>query len=223
LFVTRTRRPRTKSLIAAGIAATGVIVFAGTVAQLIDYGFLGDRVAALDSATDGGIFGVVGDVSLALAAAAAWTVLVRMRPVTAATVALPPLLTFLTIDKVFRFHDHIPQWIVYYLPVLIAVFVAAVFVARRLPSRSFRIIAIALAMLAGAFLINRSGDWILRVTGGYDNGWMWQVKGVIKHGLEVAGWLLMALGLFVGVGEIKHMPTSHSRAGRSRSRTPAGG
>jgi hypothetical protein len=201
LFLARTHRARTKHLIAAGIVATGAVVLAGTAAQLIDYGFLDGRVAALDSATDGGIFGVVGDVSLALATAAAWTVLIRMRPVTAATVALPPLLTFLTIDKAFRFHDHIPHWIVVYLPVLAAVFVAAVSIARRLSSRCFRVTAIALAMLAGAFLINRSGDWILREVGGWDNGWMWQVKAVVKHGLEVAGWLLMALGLYVGVGE----------------------
>ena len=203
MFATGTRRPRTNNLIVAGIAATGVVVFAGTAAQLIDYGLLDDRVAALDSATDGGIFGVVGDVSLALAAAAAWDVLIRMRPVTAATVALPPLLTFLTIDKIFRFHDHVPHWIVYYLPVLGAAFIAALFIARRLSSRCFRITTIALAMLAGAFLINRTGDWILRVSGGYDNGWMWQVKGIVKHGLEVAGWLLMALGLYVGVAEIR--------------------
>jgi hypothetical protein len=201
LLLARTHRARTKHLIAAGIAATGAVVLAGTAAQLIDYGFLDGRVAALDSATDGGIFGVVGDVSLALATAAAWTVLIRMRPVTAATVALPPILTFLTIDKAFRFHDHIPHWIVFYLPLLAAVFVAAVSIARRLSSRCFRVIAIALAMLAGAFLINRSGDWILREVGGWDNGWMWQVKAVVKHGLEVAGWLLMALGLYVGVEE----------------------
>jgi hypothetical protein len=223
MFISGTHRPRTKHLIVAGIVTTGVIVLAGTAAQLIDYGLLGNRVAALDSATDGGIFGVVGDAALALAAAAAWTALIRMRPVTAATVALPPLLTFLAIDKIFRFHDHISHWIVYYLPVLGAAFVAAVFIARRLPSRCFRIIMIALAMLAGAFLINRSGDWILRAAGGYDNGWMWQVKGVVKHGLEVAGWLLMALGLFAGVGEIKHTPTSRSWQARSRSRTPAAG
>ena len=201
MLLARTHRTRTKHLIAAGIAATGAVVLAGTAAQLIDYGFLDGRVAALDSATDGGLFGVVGDVSLALATAAAWTVLIRMRPVTAATVALPPILTFLTIDKAFRFHDHIPHWIVFYLPLLAAVFVAAVSIARRLSSRCFRVIAIALAMLAGAFLINRSGDWILREVGGWDNGWMWQVKAVVKHGLEVAGWLLMALGLYVGVEE----------------------
>jgi hypothetical protein len=201
LLLARTHRARTKHLIVAGIAATGAVVLAGTAAQLIDYGFLDGRVAALDSATDGGIFGVVGDVSLALSTAAAWTVLIRMRPVTAATVALPPILTFLTIDKAFRFHDHIPHWIVLYLPLLAAVFVAAVSIARRLSSRCFRVIAIALAMLAGAFLINRSGDWILREVGGWDNGWMWQVKAVVKHGLEVAGWLLMALGLYVGVEE----------------------
>jgi hypothetical protein len=201
VVIVRTRRTRAERLIAAGIAATGAVVLAGTATQLIAYGLLGDRVALLDAGQDGGIFGVVGDVSLVLAAAAAWIVLIRMRPVTAATVALPPLLTFLTIDKAFRFHDHIPHWIVYYLPLLAAAFVAAVSIARRLSSRCFRISAIALVMLAGAFLINRSGDWILREVGGLDNGWMWQIKAVVKHGLEVAGWLLMALGLYAGVEE----------------------
>lgn len=210
MLLTRTRLARTKHLIAAGIAATGVLVFAGTVTQLIDYGFLHGRVAALDSATDGGIFGVIGDAALALAAAAAWTVLIRMRPVTAATVALPPLLTFLAIDKTYRFHDHIPHWIVFYLPVLAAAFVAMVSIARRLSSRCLRLIVIALAMLTGAFLINRTGDWILRVVGGYDNGWMWQIKGIIKHGLEMAGWLLTALGLYVGIGE-KTEPSSDNQ------------
>jgi hypothetical protein len=201
VLLVRTRRARTERLITAGIAATGVIVLAATVTQLIDYGLLGDRVALLDSGTDGGIFGVVGDVSLVLAAVAAWIVLIRMRPVTAATVALPPLLTFLAIDKTFRFHDHIPHWIVYYLPVLAGAFVAAAFIARRLSPRCFRVTAIALAMLAASFLINRTGDWILRVTGGYEYGWWWQVKGLVKHGLELAGWLLVALGLYVGVAE----------------------
>jgi hypothetical protein len=201
VVIVRTRRTRAERLIAAGIAATGAVVLAGTATQLIAYGLLGDRVALLDAGQDGGIFGVVGDVSLVLAAAAAWIVLIRMRPVTAATVALPPLLTFLAIDKTFRFHDHIPHWVVYYLPVLAGAFVAAAAIARRLSPRCFRVIAIALAMLAGAFLINRTGDWILRVTGGYDYGWWWQVKGLVKHGLELAGWLLVALGLYVGVVE----------------------
>jgi hypothetical protein len=47
-------------------------------------------------------------------------------------VVLPPLLTFLTVDKVVRLHDHIPHWLVFYLPVLAATFVAAAAVARGL-------------------------------------------------------------------------------------------
>ena len=201
MFLVRTRHARTNRLITAGVVATGAVVLAGTAAQLIDYAFFHGRVAALDSSTDGGIFGVVGDVSLGLAAAAAWTALLRMRPVTAATVALPPVLTFLAIDKVFRFHDHIPHWIVYYLPLLAAAFVAALSIARRLSPRCLRVTVTALALLAAAFLINRTGEWILREIGASNNGWLRQVKAVVKHGSEVAGWLLMALGLYAGVEE----------------------
>jgi hypothetical protein len=201
LIRARTLHPRPKQLIAAGVAGTGALVLAGTATQLIDYGFLGDRVAALDSSTDGGIFGVLGDVSLVLAAAAAWTWLIRVPPVTVATATLPPLLTFLSLDKIFRFHDHIQHWIVFYLPVLAVALVAILSIARKMSPRCFRVTVVGLAMLAGAFLINRTGDWILHVTGGWDNGWWWQVKGVIKHGLELAGWLLTALGLYVGLRE----------------------
>jgi hypothetical protein len=60
------------------------------------------KVAALDSSTDGGVFGAIGDVSLIGAAGAAWTLFARRRPATMSTAVLPPLLTFLAVDKVIR-------------------------------------------------------------------------------------------------------------------------
>jgi hypothetical protein len=84
------------------------------------------------SASGGGLFGLVGNLSIASATLAAWIVLLRLWPRTVAMVALPLVLSFLTIDKIFRLHDHIPGWPVFYLPLLAATFVVIAAVARRL-------------------------------------------------------------------------------------------
>jgi hypothetical protein len=191
----------TGRLIAIGIAATTGIVLAGTAAQLIGYGVFHGRVPALDSASDGGLFGLVGNISIAAATLAAWTVLLHIRPRTIAMVALPLLLSFLTIDKISRLHDRIPGWLLFYLPVLAATFVVIAVVARRLSPRCFRLTAIALALLVGSFLLHEYGEWLLFRVGGSTTGWMFQVKAVVKHGLEVAGWFFVALGLAVGLRE----------------------
>ncbi len=186
-----------------GIAATTGIVLAGTAAQLIGYGLFHGRVPALNSASDGGLFGLVGNISIAAATLAAWFVLLRIRPTTIATVALPLLLSFLTIDKISRLHDHIPGWLVFYLPVLATTFVAIAATARMLPLRSFQLTAIALAFLVGSFLVHEYGAWLLSHVGGSTTGWLYQTKAVVKHGLEVTGWLLVTLGLAVGLREHK--------------------
>jgi hypothetical protein len=198
-------RAETGRLIALGIAGTTGIVLAGTAAQLIGYGLFHGRVPALNSASDGGLFGLVGNISIAAAALAAWLVLRRIRPRTIAMVALPVLLGFLTIDKISRLHDHIPGWLVFYLPVLSATFVAIAVVARRLSPRCFRLTAIALALLVGSFLLHEYGEWLLSHLGGWTTGWMFQVKAVVKHGLEVAGWLFIALGLIIGLREHENL------------------
>jgi hypothetical protein len=191
----------TGRLIAVGIAAVGGVVLAGTAAQLIGFGVFHGRVRALDSASDGGLFGLVGDISIAAATVAAWVVLVRVRPVRVATVVLPPVLTFLTVDKTFRLHDRIPHWLVFYLPVLAVTFVAVAAVARGLSRPCVRLTAVGLALLIGSFLLHQYGEWLLHYLGGSDAGWLFQVKAAVKHGLEVAGWFIIALGLAVGVRE----------------------
>lgn len=191
----------TGRLVAIGIATTTGVVVAGVAAQLIGYGFFHGRVEPLDSASDGGLFGLVGDISIAAAAFAAWLLLIRVRPTTVAICVLPLLLTFLAVDKVLRLHDHIPGWLVLYLPVLAATFVAAAAASRQLSARCVRLITVGLALLIGSFLLHQYGEWLLHHVGGTDTGWMYQVKAAVKHGSEVGGWFLIALGLAVGVRE----------------------
>src|ERR1700754_628808 len=101
---------------AVGLASVTLLVLAGTVMQLVGHGFFHDRVNVLNSASDGGFFGFVGDIALASAALAAWVVLLRLRPMSAPTVALPPILTFLAVDKIWRLHDRVSGWVPLSLP-----------------------------------------------------------------------------------------------------------
>lgn len=175
------------------------VVLAGAAAQLIGYGMFEGKVPALDSSADGGIFGIIGDVSIVAAASAAWMVLIRVRPVTIYTAGLPLLLTFLAVDKVLRVHDHIPGWVVIYMPLLGLTLLAVVVVARHLSVRSARLAVIALTLLAASFLIHLFGTQALQLIPAPAAGWAHQVKGIVKHGAEVAGWLILALSLVVGL------------------------
>jgi hypothetical protein len=189
---------KTRRLVVAGTVATTAAVLAGAAGQLIGYGVFEGKVAALDSSTDGGVFGVIGDVSLIGAAGAAWTLFARTRPVTMSTAVLPPLLTFLAVDKVIRLHDHIHGWLTIYLPVLGGTLVSVVIIARRSSPRSARLAVIALTLLTASFLIHLFGEQAIELVAAPD-GWAYQFKGITKHGAEVAGWLLLALGFVVGL------------------------
>jgi hypothetical protein len=185
--------------VAAGLAVTLVVVLAGSVLQFVGFGFFHNRVSALNSASDGGLFGFAGRLAIASAAFASWMVLLRLRPITPALVVLPPVLTFLTVDEVWRLHRQIGIPLVFYLPVLLAAFLAVGAVARRLSPRSLRLGVVALALLGASFLIHQSGEQLLFRLGASTGGWLFQVKAVVKHGAEVAGWLLMTLAFTVGL------------------------
>jgi hypothetical protein len=182
-----------------GIAVTTGLVLAGTASQLVNYG-LALHIATLDSSKDGGAFGVVGDLALASAALAAWIMLVTLRARHPAVVALPVLLTFLTVDKALRLHAEIPHWQRYYVPVLLGTMFALVVIARRVPAPCRRLILAGLGLLAISFLIHLTGETALDKLGLAQNGWARQLKAVIKHGAEVTGWLLIALALYSASG-----------------------
>jgi hypothetical protein len=184
-------------LLTVAVAASLVIAATGGCTQVVNYAFdLG--VGALDSSMDGGIFGVIGDVSAAAAAAASWLVMVRLRPRTPTTVSLPPLLTFIALDKILRLHDHIPHYLVVYAPLLVGAFVCLVRMTRRLPRSEARVLWFGLALLALSFALHLVGEQILVRSGLDDSGWARQVKAVVKHGSELEGWLLICIALTLG-------------------------
>ena len=98
--------------------------------------------------------------------------------------ALPILLTILV------FTDSVP--------VAGATFVALVVVAHRLPEQSRILLHAALVLLAAAFVLHFAGDTVLEDLGAAGDGWAYQLKSVIKHGAEAAGWMLVAIALAAG-------------------------
>ncbi len=178
----------------AAVAGSAAVVVAGSVAQVANY-LLGLGIDVLDSTDDGGILGVVGDLATVSAAGAAWLVVVRVRPTRADVVALPPLLTFIAIDKVVRLHDHVPHYLVVYAPVLLGALLCLLAVARRAPRSAARLLLAGLAFLAVSLALHVVGERVLLELDLESAGWAHQVKAVVKHGCEIEGWFLVAIGL----------------------------
>src|SRR5262245_33963509 len=86
-------------LIPFGLLVTCLLVLAQAIAQLVNYRFFDLRLRAIDSQGDGGVFGVIGDLALAFAAAAAWAASGRIPTARRQLKLLAPLLTFLAVDK----------------------------------------------------------------------------------------------------------------------------
>jgi len=188
---------RNGSLPVAVAGSVGVVV-AGSAAQLVNHAFdLG--IGALDSAEDGGAFGLVGDLAALSAATAAWSVLICIRPVRPTAVVLPPLLTFVALDKILRLHDHVPHYLFLYVPLLAVVFVCLVDLVRSMPGTPARLVTAGLVLLAASFGLHVLGERVLLELGLEHVGWARQVKAVVKHGCEVQGWFLVAIGLGSGL------------------------
>lgn len=191
-----------------GVLVTIALVLAGSAAQLVNYGFFDQRIPALDPGSDGGVFGVIGDLALVSAAVSAWVLATRVRSARPVAAVLAALLTFLAVDSVVRLHDHIPHWLALYLPVLVASFICLAAVALSTSGRpQFRVdrgtgravdrlIGVGLLLLAFSFLLHEFGPRLLLDLGASDTtGWSYATKAVVKHATEIAGWLLIALGL----------------------------
>jgi hypothetical protein len=184
-----------RRLIAAGICATCALVLAQTIAELVDYRFFDLRLGVLRSDGDGGLFGAIGVIALLSTSAAAWLGLLRLPDLRRPLEILAPLVTFLAIDKGLRLHDHIPHWLALYLPLLAGVFLLLLAIARRTSLQARRLIVAALALLALAFLVHQYGDSVLVHLHEPSTGWAYQLKGVVKHGAELAGWLFVAVAI----------------------------
>jgi hypothetical protein len=139
---------------------------------------------------------LIGQAAILAAAASAVSVAARVRAATPVVLAI--LLTFLAVDHMAKLHEEVPHWRLAYLP-LLGVTVLALAGAARGPVRGARaLLTCGVALLAASLALHEIGGWLMERLGVASDSVAFQVKLDVKHGTEVAGWLLVALGLARG-------------------------
>jgi hypothetical protein len=122
--------------------------------------------------------------------------------------AMAAILAFLSISELSSLHSRIDQasWgKVIYAPLLVALAVCIL----RAGSSDTIVLRVGLATLLASFVIHVFGPHLLKVIGWDARSWGYEVKVGLKQGTELAGWLLIVIGLW------KLRP--------GKSATPAGG
>jgi hypothetical protein len=169
-----------------------VVVVAQTTTQLVDFGFYDLRIDALNSNRHASVFGVASLLAQGAAALAAALRLAgpRRRGTWASITALIAALLYARVSVEFS-------------TTLLLVPVAALFwllwratVDDPPPARTA--LRAGLCLLVGSFAVHVVGPEIVSALGYSGDSWPYQVKGVLKHGGELGGWILVATGLVAG-------------------------
>jgi hypothetical protein len=195
-IVLRARRPEPDraTMLRAGIAVAVVLSAAEALAHLIDYGAFSLSVKAFDANTHASLFGAFSLLGLEAAgcAAASHFVLVERRRMWSFVLAL-----VLTI--IFGFRVVHPAHVV----LLAGPFTALAFLLLwqwpYLDHDVRRVVRAGCLTLAASLVVHKFGLQVVSMLGYSEYGWGYQVKGAVKHGLELGGWILVAAGLVVEV------------------------
>jgi hypothetical protein len=170
------------------IGAALIAVTAST-AQLIDFGVYDQRLEALNMMTHDSVFGVVSLVALAVAVLAALAAAIRGTDQRATFGALSALLALLLALRVAQ----PPHALLLALPASVAV-LALLWTAAPAGAAQ-RVLHDGCIVLALAFLVHGVGAAIVSWLGLGPDTWGYQLKALIKHSGELAGWVLVAAAL----------------------------
>jgi hypothetical protein len=181
-------------VIVIGVWLAVVLALGQIVTQVIDYGALNLRVAALNSDVHMSIFGIVSLLAMAgaVAAVAARCLWATGRARTG-WLLLCGLITVLLIVRITLPDD----------PVALAIPVAIAFVlfwALTMADygRARTVTRIALLSLAISFVIHIVGPKIIDALGYGYGTWAYEIKALSKHTAELVGWILISAGMFAG-------------------------
>ncbi|HEY4825121.1 MAG TPA: hypothetical protein VIH85_00060 [Solirubrobacteraceae bacterium] len=190
--------PRSARVIAAGLILTVAVVVAQSAAQWIDFHFFDMGLRVLDSDHHRSVFGALSLVAEAGAAVAiglratrgrrlAWFILAAVVGVLTVPRALMGL------EVAFERYD---------VPVLVApltvVFAVLFVLTFRDPGGVRFIVWGSLGLLACSFALHAVGpqaDSAGTTAYAVTHSWAYQAAGMLKHGSELAGWMLLATGM----------------------------
>lgn len=187
-------------VIRAGLLLTAAMVIAQTASQGIDFHFFDLRLRLLDSGHHGSVFGVLSILAQAAAAAAFGLRAASRRKLAGILGAL--LVGLLTVPRALKAHESVFKH--YDVPILVGplaiVFVAVFALTFRDAKRVRSVVWAALALLVCSFALHAIGpqaDGVIRPRI-VEYTWSYQLTGMLKHGAELAGWMLLATGLLAG-------------------------
>jgi hypothetical protein len=183
--------PRRFPNISLSIVLTLVVV-GQVLTQAIDFGFFQLRIGLLNSNNHASIFGVASLAAQALAALAAAG---RSRASRRSTewIVLAALTLLLLVARVgFSFRA------VLLLGPVALLFVLVWYLTSDDPGPARAVVRAGLAALVFSYVVHVFGPHVVAALGYAGNTWPYQVKGMLKHSAELAGWLLVAIGVFQG-------------------------
>jgi uncharacterized membrane protein YfbV (UPF0208 family) len=177
--------------VSIGVIVTIAAVASLIVTQTIDFAVYDLRIAALDSDVHASIFGVVSLVAqgAAIAAAVARARTSRHRK---AWSLLAVLLSALLVVRIVASYS-----VLLVPPVALVCAMLWKLTADDEP-RARAVVRVALMLLAFSFVVHGVGPKVVTALGYSANSWPYEVKALLKHTTEMAGWMLLASGLFAG-------------------------
>jgi hypothetical protein len=172
-----------------GIVLTLVLVACLILAQAIDFWVFQLRIGFLNSDTHASIFGFA---SLAAQGLAAFAAAVRSRASRRprgwmALSTLTALLLVVRIGVSFR--------AALLLGPVTVLFVLAWYLTSDDPAPGRAVVRAGLAALIFSYAVHIVGPHVVAALGDGRNTWPYEVKGMLKHSAELAGWMLVALGI----------------------------
>ena len=197
-------------VLAVGLLLTAAVILAQTASQWIDFHFFDLRVRALDSGHHLSVFGAASILAEAVAAAAIALRGVSMQRLAWPLVAVPVGVliiprALMRYEAVFARYD-VPILVVPLTVVFVVLFALTFRDARRVRCMVWG----SLVLLACSFALHAVGPQAdadgRATTYPITHTWAYQATGMLKHGAELAGWMLLATGIAAG--------TLASRGGR---------
>lgn len=191
----RARAASTRDVIVAGVLITLAVVLAQSLSQWIDFRFLAMRMRWLDSNHHKSLFGVISILAqVAAAAVVALRAAVSPERRTAWRL-LAALIGGLAVVRTF-----VDYRAVVLLPEVAAIFLLLCWLSFRDPFPARLLVLVSLVMLVCSFALHSIG---LAADAASTENWSaaYQMTGIAKHGLELAGWMLLATGVLAAVSE----------------------
>lgn len=198
----RSMSPSTR-VITAGLLLAATVVFAQTASQVIDFRIFDLRLRVLDSDHHASVFGVMSILAQAVAAAAIGLRIVSSRRL--AWLLVAALVGLLAVPRALM--RYAPAFERYDVLGLVAPLTVAFVVLCALTFRDARRVRFmvwgSLGLLAFSFALHAVGPQAdasstsVYGTSGYlaTHTWAYQAAGMIKHGTELAGWMLLATAM----------------------------